>query len=217
MQQTDAHITSSPLLSIWLHPRATIRRLLDSNPRRGVLVLAMFYGFARALAYGMDHLLGEEYGLPGLALLILVAVPLATVLLLYLAAWVTHMSASRLGGTGTRASVRAALAWSTIPQILSALLATVPSLILNGAAAFYSTNLRTDVLVDPVTGCAPLLCVASLLTPLLLLWSLVLSIVCVSEAMAISPSRAAASALLGAAAAAVPILFVALLVFLNTY
>jgi hypothetical protein len=165
----------------------------------------------------MNNLLGRDYGLPILALLILVAAPLASVLLLYLAAWVTHRVGVQFGSKGTLAGVRAALAWSTVPQIVSALLATVPSLILNGTVAFYNTNLRTDILVDAVAHSSPLLWVTALLTPLLLLWSLVLAVLCTSEAMGISVSQAAAAAVLGGAAAAAPILFVALLVFLSTY
>lgn len=108
MRPPDLTPTSSPILAIWGHPRATIRRILETNPRQLVLPLIAAYGITWALQSSIDHRLADTYDPAALALIILIVGPPLSILTLYLNSWVTHLTATWLGGTGTPVSIRAA-------------------------------------------------------------------------------------------------------------
>jgi hypothetical protein len=132
----DVPDSMTPFLSIWTQPRATIRRIVDSDPTRNVLALA-------AIGPAMSSLVSQwsaaMNGSANQSVLwpLFVAFNVAFqaglgILFLYLSSVVFKWSGSLLGGVASRVEVRAALAWSQVPTIaieivlLLALFAGVP-------------------------------------------------------------------------------------------
>ena len=132
----DVPDSMTPFLSIWTQPRATIRRIVDSDPTRNVLALA-------AIGPAMSSLVSQwsaaMNGSANQSVLwpLFVAFNVAIqaglgILFLYISSVVFKWSGSLLGGVASRVEVRAALAWSQVPTIaieivlLLALFAGVP-------------------------------------------------------------------------------------------
>ena len=138
----------TPFLTIWTRPRATIRRIVDSDPTRQVLLLAAtWYAFItlcaqRALeAMPPKNLHPRDYLLSGLLAQWLLAIynpagiwasrsikvavlvalgALFGIVLLYLSGAVLKWTGRLLGGSATSLEVRAAIAWGQIPIIAAA-------------------------------------------------------------------------------------------------
>ena len=111
----------SPFFSIWTEPRATIRRIVDSDPTRNVLTLA-------AIGPALNSLIGQWTAVingtthPSVLWPLWVAFNVAVqaafgILFLYIFGAVFRWSGSLLGGTATSVEVRAAQAWSQVPAI----------------------------------------------------------------------------------------------------
>ena len=111
----------TPFFSIWIEPRATIRRIVDSDPTRNVLALA-------AIGPGLSALVSQwssvVNGTANPSVLWPVWVVLAVaiqaafgILFLYILSAVFKWSGGLLGGTANRVEMRTAIAWSQVPAI----------------------------------------------------------------------------------------------------
>jgi signal peptidase I len=112
-------LRTSPWLSIWLRPRDTIERILATNPRHHVLLLAALTtvsifvsnvitaGLANAL---LDWRIAAIVGLGGAAY---------GVVNLYYNAFLFRWIGRLLGGRATAVQLRAAIAWGAVPQVES--------------------------------------------------------------------------------------------------
>ncbi len=105
--------------TIWTAPRATIRRIVDTDPTRNVIALAAVGPAINALAGQWSKALGNNANLPVLwpiRVAVIVAFSAAVgVLSLFILGAVLKWSGSLLGGVANRVEVRAALAW---PQVI---------------------------------------------------------------------------------------------------
>jgi len=123
--------------TIWTEPRATIRRIVDTDPTRNVIALAAVGPAIAALASQWSKALANNSNLSVLWPLwvaVNVAVQAAVgVLGLYIGAAILKWSGGLIGGVATRVEMRAAIAWAQIPGIaaeiilLAAVLTGVPT------------------------------------------------------------------------------------------
>ena len=137
----------SPWLTMWTNPRETIRRVVYYDPKRDVLLLAALQGFVSFFG-GMLYiflllvLISNDYvGAPGTwesdlsnlpsmsftALAIALGIcatigPISGLIGLYLYGWLFRMTGRWLGGNAYPIEVRAAIAWSAVPQIWGTIL-----------------------------------------------------------------------------------------------
>src|ERR1700730_5051251 len=175
----------SPFFSIWTEPRATIRRIADSDPTRHVLTLA-------AIGPALNSLISQWSAVingtahPSVPWPLWVAFNVAIqaafgILFLYIFAAVFRWSGSLLGGTATNVEVRAALAWSQVPAIvgeiilLFALFAGVPMpKMLPGRLPLIDPAFYKVMVVEGVLG----------------IWGFIISLKCVGEVHRFSAWRA---------------------------
>ncbi|HEX3409588.1 MAG TPA: Yip1 family protein [Candidatus Binataceae bacterium] len=123
-------------LSIWYRPRSTIRRIVDTDARKFVLVIAWLAG---AMAAINSQIATTSVELPatvphfprlgpiGITIAAIIS-GLFGIIGIYGLAPLYRWSGQMLGGTATTVEVRAALAWSQVPGIyfgIVTLLATV--------------------------------------------------------------------------------------------
>jgi len=115
----------SPFLTICTAPRATIRRIVDTDPKRNVIALAAVGSGISALASQWSKALVNNANLSVLWpiwVAVTVAIQAALgVLFLFISGAVLKWSGSLLGGGASRVEVRAALAWSQVPAIAGAI------------------------------------------------------------------------------------------------
>ncbi len=115
-QETHHH---NPWYSIWTHPRMTIQRIIEQNPNHRLATLSFIYGFPWLLSLAQSLSLGEYYAnwLIVFAALVL-AIPIGYILLsisAFFFLWIGKI----IRGEGTFRSVRSALAWANVPNVVS--------------------------------------------------------------------------------------------------
>jgi len=197
----------TPFFSIFVRPRRTMRAIIDSNPRRLVLVLAALSGFGSALDNASTSSIGDGNNLPVIAIVAICVVvgALGGVLTLYIGGFVMKWAGRPLGGRATQVEVRAALAWSTVPLIW-ALVLWVPELALAGREMF--TTATPILAASPLR--AVLLVLVILLEVVLGIWSFVLFLKCLGEVHGFSAWKSLAAVLLALLAIVLVALIVAL-------
>lgn len=124
----------NPWFSIWIKPRATMRWILDTEPRRMVLPLAALGGVSQGLQAATPRILADFPIVTIVGLKVAVGA-IGGVLGVYLGGFLIRLTGRWLGGSGDSVGVRSALAWSQIPTIWSILL-ILPLLAAFGAEAF---------------------------------------------------------------------------------
>jgi len=112
----------NPWFTMWLHPRATTRQILDTDPARLVIVLAMFGGVLNALDRASLKSLGDDLPVPMIFALAIPVGMIGGLIALYLGGALIRWTGSRLGGQASAVQVRAALAWGHVPVYWAGLL-----------------------------------------------------------------------------------------------
>ena len=109
----------NPWLKIWTSPRETIRAVVGFNPKYLFYLLAAIYGFTMLLQLAQDFSLG-------LGMSVAWIVGVALVLSVGLGALVFNIFAALLywtgkwvGGAGSFAHVKAAVAWAYVPSLVN--------------------------------------------------------------------------------------------------
>jgi Yip1-like protein len=118
------------LFAILIHPRETMRRILDSTHRwtvEIVILASICSAFVDSDLRELNRAVPELKLMPVLALVVLTLVVTAMlwVALLYLFAWPVTFVGRRLEGQAPVADVRAALGWGLVPVIWS-VIARIP-------------------------------------------------------------------------------------------
>ena len=111
----------APFFTIWTEPRATIRRIVDTDPTRYVIPLAAVGPAMNALAGQWSKALSNNANLSVLwPVWVVVSVVFQAVLgvvFLYILGAIFRWSGGLLGGVASSVEVRCALAWSQVPAI----------------------------------------------------------------------------------------------------
>ncbi|HMG80934.1 MAG TPA: signal peptidase I [Xanthobacteraceae bacterium] len=108
--------TSSPWLSVWLHPRRVVERILAGNFGWQVLLLAAL-GTISEFATWLIRPFGTSSASPDWRIIavVIVAAAAAGIVGLYLTGCVLKWTGALLGGRASMATIRAALAWGGAP------------------------------------------------------------------------------------------------------
>jgi hypothetical protein len=123
----------APFFTIWFQPRATIRKIVETDPNRYVFALvatnATLAVLERAWAKAMTGAAPLTAAWPfSVAVGVVVAVVIA-ILGLQINSWLARWSGGILGGTANRFEVRAAVAWSIVPSIAGSAIALIAILL----------------------------------------------------------------------------------------
>ena len=197
----------NPWFSIWVQPRATMRQILDRDPRRMVHLLALAAGALGGLEAHVPAPASEMMPLPAIVTMKLILGALGALLFLYLFGFLIRLTGGWLHGTGEFVAVRSALAWSMIPNIWAGLL-LLPLLVYMGAEALNFDPV--EAIQEP--GGAVLLVPLTLLTMVIAIWSIVITIKCVAEAHRFSAWNGFGAALLSIFIVSVPIVMIVVFV-----
>ncbi len=127
----------NPWLSIWWHPRSTIRQIVDTNPRRSVLLIMMSVGVAGVLMQGARFLNRSGLPVPIFFLMLLGLGAVVGLIWLYLFGWLYRWVGSWLGGQAKNVEVRAAIAWAQVPTLAGWLLWVIVGLVSPASASWY--------------------------------------------------------------------------------
>ncbi len=116
-------LKTSPWLTIWYAPRITVTAVLQSNdPQKHVLLIAAVIGLLGGFS-GLFPLvgLGNVYLFSGFVTALILG-PLMGIIGLYVSGAILGWLGFFLGGTGSAADVRVALAWAFVPRMTLSIL-----------------------------------------------------------------------------------------------
>jgi Yip1 domain len=177
-----AEVIGNPWATIWTRPRATIRRIVETDVGYQVTFLAILSG---ALIW-LERRWSNPSTAAAFPMLVVIAVIVGAVLgiiELYVNGALLKWAGAALGGVGSYAEVRAALAWSRVPVIVAVSIGVLAIL------------LGTD---GPMLGAESSGSGTSLLLlhGALVMWGFVVMLKCVGEVHRFSAWRALGSILL---------------------
>jgi hypothetical protein len=189
----------SPWFSIWIRPRPTLRRILETDPRRHVLLLAALGGVASGLAAARSEMAATLTPAAAIAGAVAGGV-VGGVIGVWLMGALLRISGRLVGGRGDWIQVRAAVAWAQVPAIWAILL-WLPRAALLGGEMFHPEPAATQD--HPASALALMLIEAT--QAVVAVWQFVVSLQCLGEAHAFPAWRALLAFVLIALAIAIPV------------
>ena len=181
---SGAEVIGHPWATIWTRPRATIRRIVETDVRYQVTALAILSG---ALIW-LERRWSNPSPAPAFPMLVVMAVVVGAILgviELYVNGALLKWAGSALGGVGSYAEVRAALAWSRVPVIIAVAIGILAILLGTDGPMLGENGEITN------SGASLLL-----LHGFLVVWGFVVMLKCVGEVHRFSAWRALGSILL---------------------
>ena len=123
-----SEIEKSPWFSVWSHPKAAIRTVVNTNPRRSFYWLAFIYGLQILLYTANQQSLGYIAHYLVVLLFSLLLAPFVGSILLFISSWVLYFTGRWLKGKAPFSHVKAVMAWSKVPFVLLELLRRSPQI-----------------------------------------------------------------------------------------
>jgi hypothetical protein len=186
-----------PWIAIWMSPRETIKKIVSRDPTYQVIMLGALSGALMMLNSMLSAALGfTPTPLPAVLVPYLPILTFASPFIgaalglvgLYSTAFAMDWTGRALGGVGSAITVRAAVAWSEVPQIC---LSVVMLLILMGTGVWQAL---VPSMPDPNAGAAGAIAAQFTLTrgleAIVSMWSFILLLHCVGAVHRFSAWRA---------------------------
>lgn len=191
----------NPFLNIWIRPRGTIRQIVDNDPDKYVIILATISGVYQSLDRAAKRSFGDDMSLVAIILISLFIGALGGILSLYIGGALFRWSGSLFGGTADSTHVRAALAWSSVPDIVL-LVIFIPIIAVFGHDWFTSSTAWMDANESLALVVVGLLAFVGLI---LVVWKAFLFTKCLAEVHSFSAWRGLVSIVVGFLIVIVPI------------
>jgi hypothetical protein len=186
-------ILDYPWIAIWMSPRETIKKIVNRDPTHQVIMLGALAGALATINSFLSAALGfTATPLPAQLVPYLPLLTFASPFLgaafgiagLYISAFVFEWSGRVLGGAGTSQTVRAAVAWSEVPQIC---LAIVLLLILLGTGVWQA---MVPSIPDPNAASAGPFTLTRGVEAIISIWSFIVFLHCLAQVHRFSAWRA---------------------------
>ncbi|MCK5632970.1 YIP1 family protein [bacterium] len=112
----------NPWISIWTKPRETIKEIVRFNPNYRLLFLSTIVGFFSLLGIAQQWNLGEKLSFFSIIISVIILAPLFGYITFSISSWFVFFTGKLLKGQARCKEIRAAIAWSNVPLIVSCLL-----------------------------------------------------------------------------------------------
>lgn len=202
---------SSPWFSMWIRPRKTIRKIINTDPFQHITLLAAIAGIGITLSRASQNSLGDG---DSLAQILILAIPVGMIggiLSLYMRGALLEWTGGWIGGRAQSHEIRAALAWSGIIDIWLMLL-WIPDLLIFGKELFTTQTPQ----IDASTPLTVLFWLSFTIQTIGVIWAVVVSLKCLGEVQRFSTWKALGNSALPVLVVLLPILGIAGLITLCT-
>lgn len=163
----------NPWKTVWLHPRKTVRYVIEHKTEKFVLFVALISGILLPLDLAVNDDLLATWNIVYVILFSLLAGPIIGVLGLYFISAINHLFSKMLGGMGTSEQTRKAFAVSEMIIIVAGILLILDLLIV-GQGNFSDGN-------ELSVGQSTWLVISSIINMIAGIWSTVAFIAALSE------------------------------------
>ncbi|HLX05951.1 MAG TPA: YIP1 family protein [Candidatus Binatus sp.] len=198
----------TPFFTIWTEPRATIRRVVETDPKRYVIALAAIGPAVSALANQWSKAIDNNANLSVLwPLEVALAVAFGAVIgivSLYISGAILRWSGGLIGGVASQVEMRAALAWAQVPAIAAEVILLMA--VLQGIAIPH-LSAAAALQIDPAFY------KVGVVEAILTVWGSIVGIYCIAEVHRFSAWRAFCATLIPAGIAMVVLGFVVWVVY----
>ena len=191
----------NPWFSMWLHPRRTIRQIVETDPERLVVFLAAAGGIVEALTNASSDSKGDHMSLQAILLTALIGGPIMGIIGLWLGGFLLRWTGGWIGGQADSRRIRATLAWANVPLVWSLLL-WIPALLLFGAELFAAAT----PIIDASTMLSGLYMVFSFGIGTVSIWAFVVFLHALGEVQGFSAWKALGNSILAGLVVLVPLL-----------
>lgn len=162
--------------SIWIHPRKTIRKIVDSDPNYYFAVFAILSGLFYVQSHAIATNLGDHWPFEAIIMLVCFLGPVMGLILAWLHAFALERVGTWIDGKGNRSQLRAVYAWSSVPLLGMLLMSALETMIL-GMEEYTS---KTPYL-DSSPELMPLLLGILVINVVLMIWSFVIYFGAITE------------------------------------
>lgn len=207
MEQNENVEELNPWLSIWLHPRKTIRYIVESDVKQYVILLAVLSGISESLARASEKSLGDKISITTILALSLIGGAVGGIITLYVSGALLKWTGKWLGGKGTGEEIRAAVAWGSVPEVV-ALFLTILEIFVFGKEMFTQNTPN----IDSSMFLAVVLLIFGMLELVLAIWCIFTYLKCLGEVQGFSAWKALGNTILAGLVILVPIVVLALIV-----
>jgi hypothetical protein len=181
----------NPWVSIWVRPRDTIRKIIDFDPGYRFALLSGIYGFPLLLQISQNFSLGQSIPIFIIILIALclsvfvgmLVISIESALLLWTGRW--------LGGVASYKEIRAAVAWSNVPNIVTIATWIIFLAIFGQQAFFY--EFPEGVFTGSLYS---ILFLLSLIQLIISIWSLIIFLQALGEVQGFSAWKALLNAII---------------------
>lgn len=192
----------SPTLSIWFHPRKTMRFLEDKNKVLLGFLIVLLVCFIKTVNLAVYFELGEKLSVLGIFEVCFILSLLKAGFIYIVVAKVLFKSCQGFQGEASLSSIKKVIEWSSIPLVFSVLL-WVPEFMIVGGSFFKSNS----SLIDANTLSNSVYISLSCIDTVLALWSLILFIICLAEVNRFSLKQAIFSSIIALIVFLIPGMF----------
>ena len=112
-------LTVNPWIGMWVRPRETIRAILSYNKSYLLILLYWLYGFPLILQFAQNISLGDKLSAGAILGIAAVGAIALGFIGMNLGAALFTWTGRWIGGSGSFQDIRAAVAWSSVPNVIA--------------------------------------------------------------------------------------------------
>lgn len=122
----------NPWFNIWVHPKKTIRSILDKNPRGIIPWIAIIWGISLFWNSYLwkGHLWEGRFPHAVFFIALVIAGAILGIVLLYFEGWIYNLTSSWIGGKGDFTKTKCVVGWSKYPFIITNIFGIISVLVL---------------------------------------------------------------------------------------
>nr|WP_315022502.1 Yip1 family protein [uncultured Aminipila sp.] len=207
---SDTQEKMNPWFSMWTKPSKTMRYIINDNPRKYIIPLAMIYGVLTALDKASLKSMGDTFSFWSILLIAIVGGSIGGICYVYLDAILLRWTGTWIGGKGSTEHIRAAITWGSIPYIIVSVL-WIPELILYGEELFTTATPTIDASIS----LSMLLIALGMIEFVFSIWSVIVGLKCLGEVQGFSAWKALGNSILAGLVILVPVIIVIILIVIT--
>jgi len=112
----------NPWVTMWTNPRKTIREIVNIAPRKGMFLLAFFFGLQYLLNLAHTMSIGQNFSPLMILISAVILAPLIGYFWFYVFGGCLYWTGKLFKGQGKFFQILSSVAWSSIPYILNVLM-----------------------------------------------------------------------------------------------
>lgn len=117
-----AKLNKDVWVKICTQPRETIKRIVSANVKYGFIALSGIYGFNMLMHIAQTLSVGQDFSLTGIIIGAIILSIFLGMFAISVTAGLVYWTGQWIGGKGSYLPIRAAVAWSNVPNIVNIIL-----------------------------------------------------------------------------------------------